>query len=57
MNGTIFPQDEIIRIGQKAHELGIKLHLDGARIWDVAAKVPFLRLESFRVRRRPVIWG
>ena len=38
LNGTIFPQDEIIRIADYVHEHGLKLHLDGARIWHVAAE-------------------
>ncbi|KAK2462078.1 hypothetical protein APHAL10511_006541 [Amanita phalloides] len=36
--GTIFPQDEIIRISAYAHSIGIKMHLDGARIWHVAVE-------------------
>ncbi|KAH9996572.1 threonine aldolase [Russula vinacea] len=36
LNGSIFPQDEIIRISEYARKRGIKLHLDGARIWHVA---------------------
>lgn len=38
MNGTVFPQDEIIRISEYAHREGVKMHLDGARIWHVAAE-------------------
>nr|VWO96628.1 Alanine racemase TOXG (EC [Ganoderma boninense] len=38
LNGTILPQDEIIRISEFAHANNIKLHLDGARIWHVAAE-------------------
>ncbi|KAI0271532.1 pyridoxal phosphate-dependent transferase [Gloeopeniophorella convolvens] len=38
LNGSIFPQDEIIRISEFAHSQGIKMHLDGARIWHVAAE-------------------
>ncbi|KAH8835373.1 pyridoxal phosphate-dependent transferase [Flagelloscypha sp. PMI_526] len=34
--GTIFPQDEIIRISSWAKENGIIMHLDGARIWHAA---------------------
>ncbi|KAH9176955.1 pyridoxal phosphate-dependent transferase [Lactarius sanguifluus] len=34
--GSIFPQDEIVRISEYAHKRGIKIHLDGARIWHVA---------------------
>ncbi|KAF8499171.1 pyridoxal phosphate-dependent transferase [Russula emetica] len=36
LNGSIFPQDEIIRISEYARERGIKMHLDGARIWHAA---------------------
>ncbi|GLB36400.1 putative threonine aldolase [Lyophyllum shimeji] len=36
LNGTIFPQEEIIAISEFAHSHGIKMHLDGARIWHVA---------------------
>jgi threonine aldolase len=42
LKGTIFPQAEIVRIGDKARELGIKLHLDGARLWDVSAAVTII---------------
>ncbi|THH19712.1 hypothetical protein EW146_g1479 [Bondarzewia mesenterica] len=38
LNGTIIPQDEVIRISDYAHSQGIKMHLDGARIWHVAAE-------------------
>lgn len=38
LNGSIFPQDEIIRISEYAHSQGIIMHLDGARIWHVAAE-------------------
>jgi len=33
LKGSIFPQGEIIRISEYARKRGIKLHLDGARIW------------------------
>jgi threonine aldolase len=36
--GCIFPQDEIIKISQLAKSEGIRMHLDGARIWHVAAE-------------------
>ena len=36
--GSIFPQDEIIRISEYARKRGIKMHLDGARIWHAAIK-------------------
>lgn len=38
LNGTIFPQEEIVKIKKGLEPLGIKLHLDGARLWNVAAK-------------------
>lgn len=38
LNGTIFPQDEAIAISEYAHSQGLKMHLDGARIWHVAAE-------------------
>jgi hypothetical protein len=38
LHGTIFPQDEIIRISEFAHSKDVKMHLDGARIWHVAAE-------------------
>ncbi|KZT61084.1 hypothetical protein CALCODRAFT_59273 [Calocera cornea HHB12733] len=38
LNGTIFPQDEIVAISEFAQSVGIKMHLDGARIWNVAAE-------------------
>ncbi|KAH9853181.1 pyridoxal phosphate-dependent transferase [Lenzites betulinus] len=38
LNGTVFPQDEIIRISEYAHSVGVKMHLDGARLWHVAAE-------------------
>ncbi|KAI0768507.1 pyridoxal phosphate-dependent transferase [Trametes elegans] len=38
LNGTIFPQNEIVRISEFAHRSGVKMHLDGARIWHVAAE-------------------
>jgi threonine aldolase len=38
LNGTIFPQDEIVKIKEGLKPLGIKLHLDGARLWNVSAK-------------------
>jgi threonine aldolase len=37
--GTVFPQDEIVKISEEAAKHGIIMHLDGARIWEVAARV------------------
>jgi threonine aldolase len=39
LSGTVFPQEEIKRISEYARAEGIAMHLDGARIWEVAAKV------------------
>ncbi|ORZ04669.1 pyridoxal phosphate-dependent transferase [Lobosporangium transversale] len=33
LNGTIMPLEEIVRIRQLSKKHGIKLHLDGARLW------------------------
>lgn len=38
LSGTIFPQDEIVRISDWAHDAGLIMHLDGARLWNVAAE-------------------
>ncbi|PKI85988.1 Gly1p [Malassezia vespertilionis] len=38
LNGTIMPQGEIVRISEWVHTHGLALHLDGARIWNVAAE-------------------
>lgn len=35
--GTIFPQEEILKLRQLADVKGLGLHLDGARLWNVAA--------------------
>lgn len=32
------PQEEIIAISDYVHSQGLKMHLDGARIWHVAAE-------------------
>ncbi|RSH80143.1 Threonine aldolase [Saitozyma podzolica] len=37
LSGMIFPQDEVVRIGGLARKHDIGMHLDGARIWNVAA--------------------
>ncbi|KIJ21466.1 threonine aldolase [Paxillus involutus ATCC 200175] len=38
LNGTIMPQDDVLEISKNAHTRGIIMHLDGARIWHVAAE-------------------
>lgn len=37
MNGVIYPQCDIAEIGSLARQHDIPMHLDGARIWNVAA--------------------
>lgn len=38
LSGMVFPQEEVVRIGELAKRHGILMHLDGARIWNVAAQ-------------------
>lgn len=38
LSGIILPQAEIIEISNLAKKYGLKMHLDGARIWHVAAE-------------------
>lgn len=38
LDGGIFPQSEIIAISEYAHAHNVAMHLDGARIWHVAAE-------------------
>lgn len=38
LNGIIFPQEEIAKISDFAGNQGIRMHLDGARLWHVAAE-------------------
>jgi len=37
LSGIIFPQGEIVEISKLAQSHGLRMHLDGARIWHVAA--------------------
>lgn len=39
MSGMVFPQDEVVKIGQLAKKHNITMHCDGARMWNVVAKV------------------
>lgn len=39
LSGIVFPQEEIVKIKGLCDEHDIGLHLDGARIWEVGAKV------------------
>ncbi len=34
--GRIFPQSDIVAIRDRAHEVGLRVHLDGARLWNAA---------------------
>jgi len=36
--GRVFPQKDAVAIAERAHALGLKAHLDGARIWNAATK-------------------
>ncbi|PPQ76180.1 hypothetical protein CVT26_009357 [Gymnopilus dilepis] len=38
LNGTIIPQEEVVAISEYVHSQGMIMHLDGARIWHVAAE-------------------
>ncbi|KLT38319.1 hypothetical protein CC85DRAFT_253212 [Cutaneotrichosporon oleaginosum] len=38
LSGIVFPQAEIVKIAALVHAHGIPLHLDGARVWNVAAR-------------------
>ena len=38
LDGTIIPQDEIVAISDFVRPKGVKMHLDGARLWHVAAE-------------------
>jgi threonine aldolase len=35
--GRVFPQDTAVAIAKRAHERGLRAHLDGARIWNAEA--------------------
>src|SRR5262245_51178213 len=35
--GAIWPIEQATRVAKKAHELGLRAHLDGARIWNACA--------------------
>lgn len=37
LNGMLMPLSEVQRISQWAREMGIKMHCDGARLWEAAA--------------------
>ncbi len=34
--GRVFPFDDVLAIARRARELGLRLHLDGARLWNAA---------------------
>lgn len=35
--GRVFPQAEVVRVAARARALGLRLHLDGARLWNASA--------------------
>lgn len=37
LSGIVFPQEEVVRIGELAKKHNVAMHLDGARAWNVAA--------------------
>jgi threonine aldolase len=37
--GTVYTPDEILAITQFAHERGMRVHMDGARLWNAAASL------------------
>lgn len=39
LSGLIFPLDELAKISRWCHEHGVRLHCDGARLWNAAAEV------------------
>lgn len=46
--GRVFPQRDAVSIGERARALGLKMHLDGARVWNasVATGVPLAVLAA-----------
>lgn len=46
--GRVFPQGDAVAIATRAHALGLKMHLDGARIWNasVATGLPLAALAA-----------
>jgi threonine aldolase len=34
--GRVFPQTDVVAICQRAHDRGLRVHMDGARIWNAA---------------------
>ena len=36
--GSVWPTDQLARVAQRARQLGLKRHLDGARIWNACAR-------------------
>jgi threonine aldolase len=38
-SGTVYPTDRVNEIGEKAHALGLKVHLDGARIFNASVSL------------------
>lgn len=36
--GRVFPQDEVVRVADAARSAGLRVHLDGARLWNAHAR-------------------
>lgn len=36
--GKVFPQERVLAVAQAARELGLRLHLDGARLWNAEVR-------------------
>jgi len=36
--GTVWPLDQLVRVARRGRELGLRVHLDGARIWNACVK-------------------
>src|SRR5262245_51198203 len=36
--GAVWPMEQVKRVAEMAHRLGLRAHLDGARIWNACAK-------------------
>lgn len=46
--GAVWPMDQAARVARKAHELGLRAHLDGARLWNACAATGLAPVEYAR---------
>ncbi|MBU8871188.1 MAG: DegT/DnrJ/EryC1/StrS family aminotransferase [Gemmatimonadales bacterium] len=46
--GVVFPQEKMVEIGEQSHALGLRVHLDGARLWHthIAVGMPLAELAA-----------